>query len=136
MTTLNEPDNFQDDWYGWITNQCGHMVLGQVLFIVLSCVAFFTIGEFPYRNTVWLAIAVGYLVWEFVIQRGYKWDSVEDSIFVCLYGAGIPSMAFHEVTPGSLIFTGDLQNIIPIVGLFCFHATVGVFVRIYAKEDD
>jgi len=128
MTSLTKPDNFKNDWYGWITNQCGHVVLGQMLFVGFMAVALFH-GEYASRNTVWAGIAIGYAFWE-IINRGAKWDSLEDFIFVCGYGAGIPAMLFREVTPGSSMIVGDLINVLPAVGLFAFHATAGVIFRI------
>lgn len=129
-----EPDNYKNNWYGWITNQCGHMVLGQIMFVAAMGLAWFSMSEFPSRNAAWVTITVIYAIFEFVIQRGYKWDSLEDAIFVCLYGAGIPAMTLYEIEPGSTMFRGDFMLIIPVVALFCFHATVGVLIRVYGRR--
>lgn len=29
--TLLTPDSYQNDWYGWVTNQSGHFVLGIII---------------------------------------------------------------------------------------------------------
>lgn len=131
MTTLIEPDNFKNNWYGWITNQCGHVILGQMLFIGFMVIALLH-GEFASKNLVWGGIAIGYAFWE-LLQRGAKWDGLEDFIFVCGYGAGIPAMMFREVTPGSSLLTGDLLAVLPVIGLFAFHATAGVVFRVIGK---
>lgn len=110
------------------------MVLGQIMFVTAMSLAWFAMSEFPSRNAVWMTIAVIYAIFEFVIQRGYKWDSLEDAIFVCLYGAGIPAMTLCEIEPGSTMFRGDFMLIIPVVALFCFHATVGVLIRVYGHR--
>jgi len=132
MTTL-EADNFKNDWYGWITNQCGHVVLGLVLFCFLMMLSFLS-GEFASRWVVWSSIGLSYIVWEFIIQRGYKWDSVEDCIFVCGYGAGLPALVMHEVVPGSPVFHGNILHVVPVLGMFCFHATLGVTLRLIGQS--
>lgn len=133
MTNLLTGSNFKNDWYGWITNQCGHVVLGLVLFTSLMFLSY-SMGEFAPRIAVWSVIAIGYCIWEFVIQRGYKWDGVEDCIFVCGYGAGIPAIVFHEAERGSPLFSADIMHVTPIVAMFCFHATVGVLLRVIGNS--
>lgn len=127
------PDNFKNDWYGWITNQWGHALLGQVIF-GLVMLASLEIGEFASRLHVWVSITLVYMLWEFAThKKGYWWDSVEDCIFVCLYGAGWIAFAFSEVKAGSPAFYGNALAIIPIIGLFAFHSALGVLLRVYGR---
>jgi hypothetical protein len=58
------------------------------------------------------------------------WDAIEDFCFVVVYGAGWLAAAFHEVSPGQSGFFGDLYAVMPIIGLFAFHTTLGVFFRL------
>lgn len=70
-------DDFADDWYGWMTNQCGHFCLGLGLSLMLG----------PLGLSVWWQLAViivGYwVVIEFVGQRLRLWrDAIMDTAFV------------------------------------------------------
>lgn len=134
--SLLTPDNFKDNWYGWVTNQWAHTLLGMILFGVIMLVTLF-FGEFANRSFVWGGIAIGYIFWELVTNRtGKWWDSVEDFIFVCVYGSGWIAFAFHEVTVGQPFFYGTALAVVPIVSLFAFHTTLGVFLRIYGKANE
>lgn len=61
------PDSFLNDWYGYITNQAGHFMLGLFAALVVP----------------WWVILGGYLTWE-VASGWYGWDSIEDTVFVML----------------------------------------------------
>lgn len=60
-----------NDWYGWVTNQSGHFLLGLVI-------AFFT-------KRIWPVIAVS-LVFE--VAQGFPdvWDSLADVLFALAGG--------------------------------------------------
>lgn len=64
---MNISDAFLNDWYGYLTNQAGHFVLGLFLAYAVP----------------WWMILVGYLGWEIGVGWG-GWDSVEDTVFVML----------------------------------------------------
>ena len=134
--SLLTPDNFKNNWYGWIANQWSHALLGQMLFgIIMLCSMHF--GEFASRLDVWIAIALGYAGWEVITHKnGFWWDSVEDFIFVCIYGAGWVAFAFHEVTIGSTKFFGDAMTIAPIIGFFAFHSIMGIALRVFGKASE
>ncbi len=128
--TLLTPSNFKNNWYGWVTNQWAHALLGQCLFGVIM-LATFTTGEFASRTTVWCAMAVAYIGWEIATHAGGKWwDAIEDFVFVCCYGAGWVAAVFKEIEPGRSIVSGDANSVLPIIGLFAFHSALGVLLRV------
>ena len=128
--SLLEADNFKDDWLGWITNQGTHALVGLVAFITVMAASFILHGEFAYRYVVLISITLCYLGFEFIIQRGkHFWDSIEDTIFTCGYGVGIPALVFVEVEVGSAMFSGNINTLLPLVGFLVFHACLGVLVR-------
>lgn len=82
-----EPDAFLNDWYGYLTNQTGHLMLGVLLFSIVSFVfslLFTNISRLSGEGAhEWAmsAILVGYGLWE-AMQGGLAWDGVEDLAFV------------------------------------------------------
>lgn len=128
--TLLEAENYKADWYGWMVNQTAHAGWGAITYILFCTGWFFTFGEFPYKIAAWLIITMGYIFWEFVIQRGRLfWDSVEDLVFWSGYGAGILALTIDEVTPGSSEFTGKLSEFSFLLSFFIFHQLCGITIR-------
>ena len=77
------PDDFADDWYGYLTNQSGHAYLvGCPLALIVS----------PWWGLVAapIIIAVCYgIIWELIVQHGRDWrDSLEDTVHV-MAGASV-----------------------------------------------
>ena len=71
------PDDFDGDWYGYLTNQAGHAYLvGAPLALILA----------PWWGLVAAPFMIGLaylLAWEIAVQRGRDWrDSLEDSVHV------------------------------------------------------
>jgi hypothetical protein len=79
-----QPSNFAGDAYGWVTNQCGHVVIGLASATVAAAVGLW--WPIP------LAVAVAYwLVAEYLLQRaGLFLDGLTDAAFV---GAGASAPA-------------------------------------------
>jgi hypothetical protein len=79
------PDDFAGDWYGWVTNQAGHIALGVLAVWVVGAL---TADDLPSRWAV-LALALApYLGWE-VGQRGGWIDSAQDVGFYALGASGV-----------------------------------------------
>jgi len=134
--TLFTPDNFKRNWYGWVTNQWAHVMLGQLLFGLAMIASFYAVGEFGNRVNVWLYVAAAYAFWEVItFIPGKFWDAVEDFCFVVVYGAGWLASCFHEVNLGQSGFFGDIFAVLPVIGLFAFHTTLGVFFRLVRRAN-
>ena len=92
-------DDFADDWYGYLTNQVGHIALGLMMALAVSLIWFVISGEMPVKRFAALACLAAYLALELV--RGWNGlDSVEDTVFTAGYGSGGAFLIFSEITPG------------------------------------
>lgn len=121
-------DAFEDDWYGWLTNQISHLALGVTTALFTSVIWYWVFNEFPFKVVIWPAITAVYVGLEVV--RGWDWwDSIEDTIFFSAYGAGGAFLVFSEVTPGSPVLTASATDVLPILGLACIHLLAGAYLR-------
>jgi len=127
MTTLFKPSRFLGDWYGYATNQLSHMLIGQVSAIVVASSAWWLFGEFPERIWAWLAILAAYLAWG--ARKWGGWDSIEDTMFFAIYGAGVALFASREIVPGGLNLVVDLQPFLMTAPVVAVHLAVGVWFR-------
>ena len=86
-------DDFKNDWYGWLTNQCGHIVLG----LFVSCVA-------HYAGLWWLYAPLGaalayWVIVELWAQKNALWrDSLADTLFVMCGGSIFPAYSQQDYT--------------------------------------
>lgn len=77
-------NDFADDWYGWLTNQCGHICLGLALDLVMT-----ELGM-PIWWRLGLIILLYWLLIEVFAQRLRLWrDAIMDTAFVA---AGVTFM--------------------------------------------
>lgn len=100
-----EPDDFRDDWYAWLTNQCGHIALGLAVAAVML----------PFG---WWTPVVAALVYWVVVEcwgQGVAlWrDSIADTFFVMVGGsvfaahdAGWPTLLGVFVIAGAWLLFG------------------------------
>lgn len=94
---LNTPSAYQDDPYGALANQSGHLALGAFLAAALSLAYCGIFGEMPFRWPVWASVVTTYLVAVEWLKQGWSGaDSVIDSAFVAL-GAAAPLVSLKEV---------------------------------------
>lgn len=85
-------DDFADDWYGWLTNQCGHIVLGLGASVLMLWADWWT--------PVIAAVAYWLLV-EGIAQNWKMWqDGVMDTFFVM---AGASVLLAYEMGAITLI---------------------------------
>jgi hypothetical protein len=136
MTSLFEPDDFLDDWYGWLTNQVSHIGVGVKLAFLMCLGAFVVTGELPYRVDVFAVCLLGYVFFELYFQGWQGFDTVDDTVFVVAYGAGAPLYAFHEVSVGSLEVMGVLTDLIPFFAVATIHLACGVAFRYYRADSN
>jgi hypothetical protein len=134
---LLKSDSFSNDAEGWIANQLSHALLGMFFYTVVVTALFIHLGEYPKKVVPWAIVLAGYLIWEFAIQRGgIFWDSLEDTIFVAGYGAGILALGFGEIEAGSPKFIACLFDVLPVIALFAFHCVVGVILRLKRPKSE
>ena len=131
---LIEPSAFLNDWYGWLTNQSGHILLGVFMAFFVCLIAFFALGELPFRLDVFAACLFGYVAFELFTQGWQGYDTLEDTVFVVAYGCGAPLAAFHEVTAGSADVALDLRALIPFFLASVIHLACGVVFRYYRAD--
>jgi len=132
---LIEPSAFLNDWYGWLTNQAGHILLGLFLAFFLCVTAFFALGELPYRIDVFVVCLLGYVAFEIISQGWQGYDTIEDTVFVVAYGCGAPLAAFHELNVGSSEVSVDLLALMAFFVVSAIHLCFGVAFR-YNREND
>lgn len=94
---LMTPDDFIEDWYGAVTNQIGHVMLG-AFSASLICVAWaLFFGEMPYKIAVFSLLALFYaVVIEMFIQRSQWTDGFADTAFFVI-GVCVILLSFSEV---------------------------------------
>lgn len=129
VTTLTEPDEFLDDWYGWLTNQISHICLGVFLAFVICAACYIAYGEMPYRLAVYGVIATGYLAFELLVQGWRGRDTIEDSVFTVGYGASAVLASFSEIRAGSPIVALDIMALLPFFAIAVLHLISGVWFR-------
>lgn len=134
MTSLLEPDAFENDWYGWVTNQVSHIGLGVGLTFFISVVFFLMFGEMPYKVSVLSLIAAGYIAYELGVQGWQGADTVEDSVFVVGYGSSGALAAFSEMSIGSSLLSVDLIALLPFFVVAVCHVAAGALFRRTSKK--
>jgi hypothetical protein len=106
-------DAYENDPYGYLTNQIGHMVLGCYLMtMVMAFTVFFITGmeDYPSQIPFVIALCFAYIfVWEVGIQGWNGIDTVEDCMYFCM-GASLWlfiefDIVLERLTVWSLVFT-------------------------------
>lgn len=131
---LTTPSSFARDWYGWATNQMGHFVLGAVFACAGTVLWYWAWGEFPHKEWLFVFIGAGYLAFELCFQKWQGWDTVEDWLFVCAYGAGAAISSVTEREPGSLTADIDLRGVAWAMALAAGHLAVGIGIRLRRRN--
>ena len=121
------PDNFPKDPYAWLTNQISHLTLGFAAVVLYCSLGAHIAGVFPDKWVIFTSIAISYALIE-VIQRGQFWDSVEDFLFVVVYGAGLTLWVMDWTGGGG--FAGNVADLSPWIYYIIFHLVVGSVVRL------
>lgn len=124
------PDNFRHDWYGHLTNQLGHMVLGASIVAAWCAMCVTLTGDFPAKWLIFCSVTLAYLVFE-IWQGGHWADSLEDTIFVAGWGAGLCLIVFDWQY--GWVFVGDLSRLHPWVWICIAQLTLGCILR-YKSE--
>ena len=133
---LSTPQRFEDDWYAWATNQIGHVGLGMFGVWIMCMLFFVVLGEFPYRATVFLFFSAVYVYFELRKQRWSGWDTIEDVLFVCVYGAGGTLYSFTEFEVHSSQVVLDVFAPLPFLLASVLHLCAGITYRLRRARDD
>lgn len=130
---LNTPDNFARDWYGELTNQCGHTLLGVLSAVTFCDVWFLVTGEMPVRSWVFLAVFLPYALGiEAIVQRWKPGDAWFDSLMFGFGAAGI-ILPVKEVAAAWPVSTVDYT---PHVRLILMAAwAVILYARVRKRYD-
>lgn len=121
-------ESFPGDWYGWLTNQISHIALGMLLAAIVSGGFYLAAGEFPVKIWAWMFCAISYAILE-LIRPGELLDSIEDWVFVAVYGSGASLLAFTEVMPGSPELVVNMSDLPMICGAAIAHLGAGAYYR-------
>lgn len=111
---VRKADEFRDDWYGWLTNQCGHAMVGIIVTIFLNSV-----------GAPWLSVPVVATIAYFVVVEWYGqrlrllWDAIVDSFHVCM-----GSLIVHTIP--------DWKTSAMACAVWCVFLGLGVRKRIRA----
>lgn len=127
---LTVSDSFPDDWYKWASNQGTHFTLGVAAACLGTVLWVHVAGEFPDKLWLFVSIAAIYAAFELAFQGWKGWDTVEDWIFVSVYGAGNAVLVFTEIQPGLLAATAHLDKAALGFGMFFGHLAAGIAWRL------
>lgn len=129
IAELSKAEAYENDWYGYATNQLSHFAIGVATAALLSQLYFAVFGEFVEKGALWFVVAFGYMIFEITRQGWNGRDTLEDWIFFAVYGAGLPIFLFHEVEPGSPVLMINSQLIVPLFAVVFAHLFGGIVSR-------
>lgn len=130
LKALTTPSNYSRDWYGYATNQMAHTSLG-VFFVAVICYGAFKVdGEIPYKIQVFFVIGFVYAAKEIFLDKWNGFDTIEDFMFVVVYGTGGTLYSFTEKQAGISMVVFDLEKSAPFFATCCVHLLVGVLYRL------
>lgn len=114
---LNTPSNFAGDWYGELTNQEGHTLLGVRVAFLICFISALVFGAMPYKILVVGLIGLCYLAVE-VRQGWMAGDSAFDAAMV-MTGAAGAIVPFTEVSVSDHWWRVDLElNLLWLIGIW------------------
>lgn len=122
-------ERFDRDWYGYLTNQISHVGLGIFGTWIVCLIAFVISGDLPYRWQVFVGIAAVYAAKELVLDRWQGLDTIEDFLFVVVYGAGGTLVSFRQMNALSSDVVFNMFSALPFLGACAIHLLAGAFVR-------
>lgn len=129
LKTLTTPSGYDGDWYAYATNQIAHTSIGVFFVALISYGAFMVDGEIPYKMHVFFVIAFIYASKEIFLDKWNGFDTVEDFMFVVIYGTGGTLYSFTEKQAGISEIVFDLEKSAPFFAVCCTHLVIGVLYR-------
>lgn len=130
---LTKPSNFKDDWYGYLTNQFSHIGVGVFLTWITCLAAFAVAGDLPLRVHVFSFIAISYIIKELVFDKWHGTDTIEDIMFVVVYGAGGTLYSFKQIDDFSSDVVFNIYLALPSFVCAMLHLMYGTVIRIKKK---
>jgi hypothetical protein len=135
MGQLFTPDDFKDDWYGYLTNQVSHVGLGIFLVWFVCALSYSMFGELPMKWAIFFSISILYFLFEMTFQGWRRFDTIEDTIYVAVYGAGGTVLSFTEFVGGKTLVVFDVFAPILVISTFISHLIIGCVVRWYRSNE-
>lgn len=126
---LTTPSNFRGDWYGYATNQISHTFLGCMIAALICAVTFALKGDLPYKINIFLGVAFIYGVKEIVWDRWQGFDTVEDFLFVVIYGTGGTLLTFTQSQDFTTRIDFEAFKFVAVLLLFFCHLLGGITIR-------
>ena len=124
-----KPDNFDRQPVKWLSNQGAHAALGLALVLAVSVTGWATRGEYPGRWEIWAVCVVLVLVFELGVQGWNGTDTLHDTAFMAVYGAGGPLLVFQEIDVGSLQISGNGGLAVVLLCWVLVHLAWGMWAR-------
>ena len=130
---LATPSDFAGDWYGWASNQTAHIAVGIILTAAVSLVSYSILGTFAQKSNLFAIVGAIIIATQARSLPVRFWDTIEDTVFMLLYGAGSAILLFNEVAPGSPEMRVSIEAIGPVCLIIAAHLMAGSVFRA-AKE--
>lgn len=128
------PDDYAKEPELWLANTLSHVGLGVWLAIVSCGMWLYASGEFPEREAIGVLLVVFYLSYELARQGWRGFDTIEDTLFVAVYGGCGALYCFREVSPGSDQITAGLYDLVSASMFPLVHMIVGASIRIVRRK--
>lgn len=129
LTAVFTPDDMPRDWYGWMTNQSSHLVLGALLTLIASMAGLLILGEYPYRVEIAVMVLLLILTFEIGVQPLNGLDTLNDALFMA-YGAIGALLVCKEVEAGGVELFFNPTMALALAGLAVGHLIGGIVTRI------
>jgi hypothetical protein len=100
---------------------------------MVSAAAFAYFGEFAPKGITFLIVFALFAIQQWKQWVTDTWDTIEDTIFTVLYGAGTVILMFSEIDPGNPNMIGNILNFAGIFAIVATHFAVGATTRAYRE---
>lgn len=96
---------------------------------MICALSFFLKGDIPYKINIILGVAVVYGIKEIIWDKWHGLDTIEDFLFVVVYGAGGTLLTFTQTQKFTSLLDFETHKFVAVFLLFSFHLLCGVFAR-------
>lgn len=134
--SVGTAQRFPRDWYAYATNQISHVGIGILWVWIVCLVSFAVVGDLPYRSEIFVGVALIYLAKELVIDRWSGFDTVEDFLFLVVYGAGGTLVSFRQIDALSSDVVFNIHSALPFLFTCGLHLLAGSYFRWKAARNE